>query len=286
MFEEEGKSKEKKDDDDEVDDGGDEITFKWRSPPSVEEGKIHPNIRERDVDTSKPVIIIGAGPSGLACANQLKSRNVPVIVLEARDRVGGRVWTERETFSAPVDFGASIVTGTEPNPKARTGMPWLGIRADPSAEVSSQIDLKLVELRPGCPLYDGKDGSLVAGEKDARIEKLRDLLMDEARETVEARGEDATADLGLGEIIEDLTKVHFEREYLEDTLRKKQQEQEERGEDDDNDNNNKNDDDDDEEEEHFVRIRAMMMMMMKVMKDTATIKPSRRYRPTRRTRGR
>ena len=53
-------------------------------------------------------------------------------------------------------------------------------------------------------------------------------------------------------------------------------------------NNNKNDDeddDDDEEEEHFVRIRAMMMKM-KVMKDTATIKPSRRYRPTRRTRGR
>ena len=50
-------------------------------------------------------------------------------------------------------------------------------------------------------------------------------------------------------------------------------------------NNNKNDDDDDDEEEHFVRIRAMMVMM-KVMRDTATIKPSRRYRPTRRTRGR
>ncbi len=48
--------------------------------------------------------------------------------------------------------------------------------------------------------------------------------------------------------------------------------------------NNKNDDDDDDEEEHFVRIiRAMMMMKVK---DTATIKPSRRYRPTRRTRGR
>lgn len=47
-------------------------------------------------------------------------------------------------------------------------------------------------------------------------------------------------------------------------------------------NNNKSDDDDDEEE-HFVRIQAMMM---KKVKDTATIKPSRRYRPTRRTRGR
>ena len=254
---EEDKNKEEKTNKSDEDDGEDEISFKWRLPPAVDEGKVHPNIRERDVDTSKPVIIIGAGPSGLACANQLKSRNVPVVVLEARDRVGGRVWTERETFSAPVDFGASIVTGTEPNPKARTGMPWLGIRADPSAEVSSQIDLKLVELRPGCPLYDGKDGSLVDGEKDARIEKLRDLLMDEAREAVEARGEDATADLGLGEMIEDLTKVHFEREFLEDKLKKKQQQQQEekQGEDDDKDNDKEDDEDDDDMNEEKKRQR-------------------------------
>merc|ERR1712100_949163 len=122
----------KKKDHENNDNENNEISFKWKVPPGADDGKLNPNIRERDVDTSKPVIIIGAGPSGLACANQLKSRNVPVILLEARYRVGGRVWTERETFSAPVDFGASIVTGTEPNPKARTGMPWLGIRADPS----------------------------------------------------------------------------------------------------------------------------------------------------------
>ena len=238
-----GNEGEKKKDHENNDNENNEISFKWKVPPGADDGKLNPNIRERDVDTSKPVVIIGAGPSGLACANQLKSRNVPVILLEARDRVGGRVWTERETFSQPVDFGASIVTGTEPNPKARTGMPWLGIRADPSAEVSSQIDLKLVELRTGCPLYDGEDGRLVDGEKDARIEKLRDLLMDEARETVEARGEDATADIGLGEMIEDLTKVHFEREYLEDKLRKKQQEEEEK-------EKEKQDDEDDERRRH------------------------------------
>ena len=242
-----GDEGEKKKDHENNDNENNEISFKWKVPPGADDGKLNPNIRERDVDTSKPVVIIGAGPSGLACANQLKSRNVPVILLEARDRVGGRVWTERETFSQPVDFGASIVTGTEPNPKARTGMPWLGIRADPSAEVSSQIDLKLVELRTGCPLYDGEDGRLVDGEKDARIEKLRDLLMDEARETVEARGEDATADIGLGEMIEDLTKVHFEREYLEDKLRKKQQEEEEKEKEKQDDEDDDDDDDMDDE---------------------------------------
>ena len=216
-------SKDGGDDDNNKNNNKESKTFKW---PKSENP-----MRLRTIDTAtKPVIIIGAGPSGLACANQLKQRKVPFIILEARDRVGGRVWTERDSFSVPVDFGASIVTGTEPNPKARTGMPWLGIRADPSAEVSTQIDLNLVELRQGCPLYDGKDGSLVDDEKDARIEKLRDLLMDEAREAVEARGESATMHIGLGEIMEDLTKIHFEREYLEHKM-----------------NNNENEEDDDDD---------------------------------------
>ena len=136
-------------------------------------------------------------------------------------------------------------------------MPWLGIRADPSAEVSSQIDLKLVELRTGCPLYDGEDGRLVDGEKDARIEKLRDLLMDEARETVGGEGEDATAGYRLGEMIEDLTKVHFEREYLEDKLRKKQQEEEEKEKEKQDDEDDDDDDDmDDEKKQKLTKSNS------------------------------
>lgn len=39
------------------------------------------------------VIIIGAGVSGLAAAKVLAEKGVDVVVLEARDRVGGRTWT-------------------------------------------------------------------------------------------------------------------------------------------------------------------------------------------------
>jgi phytoene dehydrogenase-like protein len=40
-------------------------------------------------------IVVGAGFAGLAAADRLAERGADVLVLEARDRVGGRVWSER-----------------------------------------------------------------------------------------------------------------------------------------------------------------------------------------------
>lgn len=45
--------------------------------------------------TGQPVVIIGAGLAGFACARRLTEANVPVLVLEAQDQVGGRVRTDR-----------------------------------------------------------------------------------------------------------------------------------------------------------------------------------------------
>lgn len=61
---------------------------------------------------SKPVIIVGAGLSGLYAAKILSASNVPVKVLEAQDRVGGRSLTETITIGTTdveVDQGAGYV---------------------------------------------------------------------------------------------------------------------------------------------------------------------------------
>lgn len=63
------------------------------------------------------VLVIGAGAAGLAAANQLRLLGHQVTVLEARDRIGGRVHTAR-IGGAAVDLGAMVVTGVPGNPVA------------------------------------------------------------------------------------------------------------------------------------------------------------------------
>ncbi|WP_423187206.1 flavin monoamine oxidase family protein [Alishewanella sp. d11] len=62
------------------------------------------------------VIVIGAGLAGLAAAKQLQTAGYQVQVLEARDRIGGRIWTSRQWPDAPLDLGASWIHGKEHNP--------------------------------------------------------------------------------------------------------------------------------------------------------------------------
>ena len=61
------------------------------------------------------VVIIGAGISGLAAADELRGAGCSVLVLEARDRVGGRAWTRHEPdLSAPIELGAEFIHGRVP----------------------------------------------------------------------------------------------------------------------------------------------------------------------------
>jgi monoamine oxidase len=64
---------------------------------------------------SAEIIIVGGGASGLTAARQLSHDGKSVIVLEARDRLGGRIHTlEGPAFINPVETGAEFVHGNLP----------------------------------------------------------------------------------------------------------------------------------------------------------------------------
>jgi monoamine oxidase len=55
------------------------------------------------------VAVVGAGLAGLAAADELSRAGHEVTVLEARDRVGGRVWSRRMDNGAVVEMGAEFI---------------------------------------------------------------------------------------------------------------------------------------------------------------------------------
>lgn len=71
-------------------------------------------------------LVVGAGVAGLTAARLLRANGLSVVVLEARDRIGGRVWTDRRGGHA-TDLGASWIHGITGSPVAAAaeafGMP-------------------------------------------------------------------------------------------------------------------------------------------------------------------
>lgn len=104
------------------------------------------------VDAS--VLVIGSGLSGLAAARELQHQGYTVKVIEARDRVGGRVLTHKTSNDAFIDVGASFIHGVDGNP---------------ITTVAEDLGLTLVPFEQ-CILYDAK-GWAVEKALDGKIEK-------------------------------------------------------------------------------------------------------------------
>jgi monoamine oxidase len=66
---------------------------------------------------TRSVVIVGAGIAGLVAARLLRADGIAVVVVEARDRIGGRIDTI-DLAGAPVDVGAAWIHGRGGNPVA------------------------------------------------------------------------------------------------------------------------------------------------------------------------
>ena len=73
---------------------------------------------------SREVLVIGAGIAGLTAARDLAIDGYHVAILEARERIGGRIWTSHE-LGLPADLGhrGSMASKTTRSSGSRGGTP-------------------------------------------------------------------------------------------------------------------------------------------------------------------
>lgn len=127
------------------------------------------------------VIVIGAGVAGLAAARALHEAGTQVVVLEGRDRAGGRILTDR-SLGAPVDLGAS----------------WIhGIRGNPITALARRAGLRtMLSPHEALRLWEGDAGMLTLEAGLALARGFRDLLEDAA-----ALGAHIEQDISLAEAL-------------------------------------------------------------------------------------
>lgn len=105
------------------------------------------------------VIVIGAGIAGLAAAQRLRAQGVDVLVLEARDRIGGRVFTQTSWRGPGMDLGASWIHGAGP--------------ANPIASLARQIGARMASTNSeNAEAYNG-DGGELSDADNRRLAAIR-----------------------------------------------------------------------------------------------------------------
>lgn len=110
------------------------------------------------------VVIVGAGIAGLAAARMLTDEGASVVVLEAANRIGGRIHTDR-SLGLPLELGAGWIHGPQSNP---------------ISPLAAEVDLgTFVTDDDSFQLYR-RDGQLVADrhveEGIARLEALQERI--------------------------------------------------------------------------------------------------------------
>ncbi|WP_030663317.1 protoporphyrinogen oxidase [Streptomyces cellulosae] len=139
--------------------------------------------------SSDRVVVVGAGIAGLAAAHRLLRRGVGVTVLEASDRVGGKL-LPGEIAGARVDFGAESMLARRPEAVALAREVGLTRRLQPPATASASLWTRGA-LRPmpkghvmGVPGTAAALAGVLSEEGLARVERDADLPRTEVGDDV------------------------------------------------------------------------------------------------------
>lgn len=109
---------------------------------------------------SADVLVLGAGIAGLRAAEVLTAAGKSVILLEARDRIGGRIFTDR-SWGMPLDLGAS----------------WIhGVTGNPIAERAAREGLRTKAFAYESIVYGSNGARRAAGEADRIETRVRQLI--------------------------------------------------------------------------------------------------------------
>lgn len=117
--------------------------------------------------TSADVLVIGAGMAGLAAARQLADAGLRVTILEARDRIGGRLWSLRTREGRVFDLGASWIHGE---------------RGNPITKLAHELEVPTIASPDELVLLDDNAQPVDPGRRD----DLGSLLLRKARRTIES----------------------------------------------------------------------------------------------------
>lgn len=168
------------------------------------------------------VVVIGAGIAGLAAAHRLVRRGARVTVLEASDRVGGKL-LPGEIAGARVDFGAESMLARRPEAVALAREVGLTDRLQPPATATASLWTRGA-LRPmpkghvmGVPGTASALTGVLSDEGLARIERDADLPRTEVGDDV-AVGEYVAARLGH-EVVDRLVEPLLGGVYAGDAYR-------------------------------------------------------------------
>ena len=105
---------------------------------------------------TRQVIVVGAGVAGLVAARRLADRGIDVLVLEARDRVGGRLWSHRMPNDEIVELGGE----------------WISTTQTAVMGLANELGLELIDTGMDFISRDPVGGPTIAVEEHERLARL------------------------------------------------------------------------------------------------------------------